>query len=170
MGKSCGGARCSEPGWAQDRQDKSFILLIYIPCLTSKVRSGEARCGPELDGETLWRRQVFGARMGARKERKVFFIGIQRGHLTSKVRSGEVRFGSELDEEKLWRGQVFGQMGCTLTHGLTEEASPTSLGQASGHALMLKSYNFRQQMPKKHQKTVFLSGCFMIFLGQMPFR
>ena len=35
-----------------------------------KVQPGEARFGPELDGEKLWRRQVFGARMGAREERK----------------------------------------------------------------------------------------------------
>ena len=30
--------------------------------------------GRESDGEKLWRRQVFGARMGARKERKVLFF------------------------------------------------------------------------------------------------
>ena len=45
-----------------------FDLFIGIQRgrLTSKVRSGEARFGPELDGEKLWRGQVFGARMGAR--------------------------------------------------------------------------------------------------------
>ena len=36
--------------------------------------------GRESDGEKLWRRQVFGARMGARKERKVFCF-IQRGQV-----------------------------------------------------------------------------------------
>ena len=25
MGKSCGGGRCSEPGWAQERKEKSFF-------------------------------------------------------------------------------------------------------------------------------------------------
>ena len=56
-----------------------FVLFIYLYLfigiqrgrLTSKVRSGQALFGPELDGEKLWRRQVFGARMGAREERKV---------------------------------------------------------------------------------------------------
>ena len=50
MGKSCGGARAFG---------------------TESATRGSC-CGPELDGEKLWRRQVFGARMGARKERKVF--------------------------------------------------------------------------------------------------
>ena len=46
----------------------------------TEVRPGEARFGLELDGEKPWRRQVFGARMGARKERKVlFFIGFRGG-------------------------------------------------------------------------------------------
>ena len=50
MGKSCGGARAFG--------------------IESATRG--SCCGPELDGEKLWRRQVFGARMGARKER-IFF-------------------------------------------------------------------------------------------------
>ena len=74
-----------------------------------KVQPGEARFGPELDGEKLWRRQVFRARKDARKERKRFIlIRIQRGRLGAKVRPGEARFGPELDGEKLWRRQVFG--------------------------------------------------------------
>ena len=73
--------------------------------MTSKVRSGEARFGAELDGEKLWRGQVFGARMGARQERKVFciiclFLYRDSEGVTSKVRSGEVRFGSELGARK----------------------------------------------------------------------
>ena len=65
MGKSCGGAKCSEPGWAQDRQETSFVFLIYFFIgiqrgrVTSKVRSGEVR---------------FGSELGARKERKVFSL------------------------------------------------------------------------------------------------
>ena len=44
------------------------------------MRPGEARFGPELGGEKLWRRQVvFGARMGARKERKGFFYRDSEG-------------------------------------------------------------------------------------------
>ena len=58
MGKSCGGARAFG---------------------TESATRGSC-CGPELDGEKLWRRQVFGARMGARKERKVFCF-IQRGQV-----------------------------------------------------------------------------------------
>ena len=50
-----------------------FFIEIQRGRLAAKVRTGEARFGPELDGEKLWRGQVFGARMGARKERKVFF-------------------------------------------------------------------------------------------------
>ena len=53
------------------------------------------------------RRQVFGARSGARNERKVLFlIGIQRERLGGKVRPEEARFGPELDGEKPWRRQV----------------------------------------------------------------
>ena len=120
MGKSRGGARCSGPGWAQERKEKSFFyrdsegafgiesatmrgsfwtrirwgkavaapgvrgqgarekwkktVCVQRVRLGAKVRPGEARFGLELDGDKLWRRQVvFGARMGARKERKVFF-------------------------------------------------------------------------------------------------
>ena len=50
----------------------------------SESATREACFGPELDGEKLWRGQVFGARMGARKERKLFFS-----------RDSEGAFGSE---------------------------------------------------------------------------
>ena len=73
------------------------------------ARPGEARFGLESDGEKLWWRQVFTARKGARKERKLFIsIGIQRGRLGAKVRPGEARFGLELDWEKPWLDQVVG--------------------------------------------------------------
>ena len=55
---------------------------------------------------------MFGARIGARNERKVLVsIGVQRERLASKVQPGEARFGPELDWEKPWRGQVFGTRG-----------------------------------------------------------
>ena len=103
-----------------------FFLAIQRARLAEKVQSGGARFGLELDGEKLWRHQVFGARMreknGSRwgkavaapgvrgqdareKWKKTFFLGIQRARLASKVQSGEARFGLELDGEKLWRHQ-----------------------------------------------------------------
>ena len=61
-----------------------FLIGIQRGRLAAKVRPGEARFGLELDGEKLWWRQVFRARMGARKERKWFIlIGIQRGRLAA---------------------------------------------------------------------------------------
>ena len=62
--------------------------------------------------ENGWRR-VFGAKIGARNERPVFFLGIQRERLAWKVQPGEARFGAELDWVKPWRGQVFGARLCT---------------------------------------------------------
>ena len=57
------------------KERKRFILIgIQRGRLGAKVRPGEARFGPELDGEKLWRRQVFGARM-------VFRARIQRQRL-----------------------------------------------------------------------------------------
>ena len=56
---------------------------------------------------------MFGAKIGARNERTVFFLGIQRERLAWKVQPGEARFGAELDWEKPWRGQVFGARLCT---------------------------------------------------------
>ena len=82
MGKSCGGVRCSEG--RQKGKKSVFLIGIQRGRLAAKVRSGEARFGPELAGEKLWRGQVFGARMGARKERTVFFN-----------RDSEGAFGSE---------------------------------------------------------------------------
>ena len=54
------------------KKEKKSVFLIGIQRgrLGAKVRSGEARFGLELDGEKLWRGQVFG---GTRKERKMFF-------------------------------------------------------------------------------------------------
>ena len=62
--------------------------------------------------ENGWR-HVFGAKIGARNERTVFFLGIQRERLAWKVQPGEARFGAELDWVKPWRGQVFGARLCT---------------------------------------------------------
>ena len=60
---------------SQERRKKGkksvFLIGIQRGRLAAKVRSGEPRFGPELDGEKLWRGQVFG---GTRKERKVYFL------------------------------------------------------------------------------------------------
>ena len=66
----------------------------------------QTRCARKME-ENGWR-HVFGAKIGARNERPVFFLGIQRERLAWKVQPGEARFGPELDWEKPWRGQVFG--------------------------------------------------------------
>ena len=63
LGKAVAG-----PGvWGQDDRDKwkqtSFFLGIQRRRLAPKVRPWEARFGPELDWEKLWRDQVFGAKM-----------------------------------------------------------------------------------------------------------
>ena len=59
MGKSCSGARCSEPGWAQERKEKFF--WIQRGRLAPKVRSGEACFGFEVDGGKAWRGRLAGA-------------------------------------------------------------------------------------------------------------
>ena len=59
----------------------SFFLGIQRARLAAKVQSGEARFGLELDGEKLWRHQVFGARV---REKTSFFS-----------RDSESAFGSE---------------------------------------------------------------------------
>ena len=115
----------------QDDRDKwkqtCFFLGIQRQRLAPKVRTWEARFGPELDWEKLWRDQVFGAKMTDPKcdhgrlvldvrgqddrdkwKQTSLFLGIQRRRLAPKVRPWEARFGSELDWEKLWRDQVFG--------------------------------------------------------------
>ena len=95
--------------------------------LAAKVRPGEARFGPELDWEKLWRDQVVGGQDERDKWKQTAFfsrdseaafgsesatrggsLGMQRGRLASKVRPGEARFELELDWEKLWRDQVAG--------------------------------------------------------------
>ena len=48
-----------------------YFIGIQRGRLGAKVRPGEARFGPELDGEKLWRRQVFGARMREENARKL---------------------------------------------------------------------------------------------------
>ena len=75
----------------------------------SESATREARFGPELDWEKLWRDQVVGVKMSETNGNKLlFFLGIQRQRLAAKVRPGEARFGPELDWEKPWRHQVFG--------------------------------------------------------------
>ena len=79
-----------------------------------KVQPGEARFGPELDGDKLWRGQVFGARMREKKRetgKKTCSRRIQKQRLAPKVRPWEARFGPELHGDKLCRGQLFGP-GC----------------------------------------------------------
>ena len=124
-----------QPGWAQERKEKSFFLGIQRGRLGAtrggsfwtrirwgkavaapgrlgpKVRPEKARFGSELGGEKLWRRQVvFGARMGARKERNFFFRKNRDSEGAFGIESATrgTRFGPELDGEKLWRRQVFG--------------------------------------------------------------
>ena len=62
----------------QDAREKwkktSFFLGIQRARLASKVQSGEARFGLEVDGEKLWRHQVFGARMREKNGRKLPFF------------------------------------------------------------------------------------------------
>ena len=73
----------------QDAREKlkktSFFLGIQRARLASKVQSGEARFGLELDGEKLWRHQAFGARMREKNGRKLPFFS----------RDSESAFGSE---------------------------------------------------------------------------
>ena len=85
-----------------------FVLRIQKRRLAAKVRPGEARFGPALDGVKPWRRQVFGPRCARKKEENYFVLRIQKRRLAAKVRPGEARFGPELDGEKPWRRQVFG--------------------------------------------------------------
>ena len=61
----------------QDDRDKwkqtSFFLGIQRRRLAPKVRPREARFGPELDWEKLWRDQVFGAKMTETNGNKLLF-------------------------------------------------------------------------------------------------
>ena len=102
--------------------------------LAAKVRSGEARFGPELDGEKLWRGQVFGARMGARKERKVFFnrdsegafgseSAIRGGSFWTRIRWGKAVAGSGVRSHQKGKKSVFligiqrGRLAATVRAG-----------------------------------------------------
>ena len=55
------------------RKEREWFILVGIQRgrLGAKVRPGEARFGPELDWEKLWRDQVVGARMRGKKGRKL---------------------------------------------------------------------------------------------------
>ena len=62
----------------QDDRDKwkqtCFFLGIQRQRLAPKVRPWEARFGPELDWEKLWRDQVFGAKMTETNGNKLLFF------------------------------------------------------------------------------------------------
>ena len=62
----------------QDDRDKwkqmFFFLGIQRQRLAPKVRPWEARFGPELDWEKLWRDQVFGAKMTETNGNKLLFF------------------------------------------------------------------------------------------------
>ena len=62
-----------------------------------KVRGFEARLGPELDGEKLWRDQVLGTRLGETSGRKwkktSFFLGIQTRRLAPKSEDSRLVWG-----------------------------------------------------------------------------
>ena len=97
----------------QDDRNKwkqtSFFLGFQRQRLAPKARPWEARFGPELDWEKLWRDQVFGANMTETNGSKLlFFHGFRGSVWAPKARPWEARFGPELDWEKLWRDQVFG--------------------------------------------------------------
>ena len=93
----------------QDAREKWKKTACFFQGFRERVWDRKCNQGIELDGEKLWRHQVFGARMREKNGRKLpFFLGIQRARLAAKVQSGEARFGLELDGEKLWRHQVFG--------------------------------------------------------------
>ena len=62
---------------------------------------------------------MFGARIGARNERKVLFLrGIQRERLAGKVQPGEARFGLELNGGKAWRSRLPGASEGGYEHGV----------------------------------------------------
>ena len=57
------------------RKERKWFILIGIQKgrLAAKVRPGEARFGPELDWEKLWRDQVVGVKMSERNGNKLLF-------------------------------------------------------------------------------------------------
>ena len=69
-GKAVAGSGVRSQDGRKKGKKSIFFIGIQRGRLGAKVRSGEARRGLELDGEKLWRGQVFG---GTRKERTVFF-------------------------------------------------------------------------------------------------
>ena len=67
-----GKAVAAGPGCARKMEENVlFFLGIQRARLAAKVQSGEARFGLELDGEKLWRHQVFGARVREKNGRKL---------------------------------------------------------------------------------------------------
>ena len=62
---------------ARNERKVIFFIGIQRERLGGKVRPGEARFGPELDGEKPWRRQVFGARIREKNGRKLSAPGVR---------------------------------------------------------------------------------------------
>ena len=114
MGKSCGGARCSEPGWAQERKE-FFVFDLVGPGVRGQderdnerdkwketsffSRDSEAAFGSEraTRGGSFWTRIRLGkgvAGSGVRGSRSAGAKGRPGGWL-----------GLESDGEKLWRRQ-----------------------------------------------------------------
>ena len=101
MGKSCGGPRRSGLGRARKMEENFlFFLGIQRARLVPKVEPGEACFGLELDGEKLWRHQVFGARMREKNGRNLLFSrdsesafgsesAIRRGSFWTRIRWGK---------------------------------------------------------------------------------
>ena len=129
MGKSCGGVRCSEPGWAQERKEKCFLNgdsegAFGSESVITRIKWGKAVAGS-------------GVRKGARKERKVFFnrdsegafgneSTIRGGSFWTRIRWGKAMAGSGVrsqDGRKKGKKSVFligiqrGRLAATVRAG-----------------------------------------------------
>ena len=117
MGKSYGGARCSELGRAQERKENGIFILFHRDsegafglfgglgvAKFEEWRCGGTRCSGPGGARNMEENFFF---LGIQRQRlqemkeKLFFEGIQRERLAAKVQPGEARFGPELDGEKL---------------------------------------------------------------------
>ena len=82
--------------------------------MAPKVRPWEARFGPELDWEKLWRDQVFGAKMTETNGNKLFFLGAQSatmgGSFWTRIRLGKAVAGPGVrgqDDRDKWKHTSF---------------------------------------------------------------
>ena len=99
--------------------------------------------------------QVFGARIGARNERKILFlIGVQRERLAGKVQPGEARFGLELDGGKAWRRRLPGarREGTSRVLRVRSVGSVGRLGRGSLELCL------RQQPSRMSEESTFVLG------------